>query len=53
VLFVGIIHVRIDDELERRFRKKVLDVYGSKKGALARAVEEAFKLWLEKYESQK
>jgi len=52
-LFVGIIHVRIDDELENRFRKKILDVYGSKKGALARAVEEAIKLWLEKYESQK
>jgi len=49
---MGIIHVRIDDELERRFRKRVLDVYGSKKGALARAVEEAIRLWLEKYESQ-
>jgi len=48
---VGIIHVRIDDELEKRFRKKVLDVYGSKKGALAGAVEEAIKLWLEKHES--
>jgi len=50
---MGIIHVRIDDELEKKFRKKVLDVYGSKKGALAKAVEEAIKLWLEKYESQK
>ncbi len=49
---MGVLHVRIDDELEKRFRKKVLDVYGSRKGALAKAVEEAIKLWLEKYESQ-
>jgi len=47
------LHVRIDDELEKRFRKKVLDVYRSRKGALAKAVEEAIKLWLERYESQK
>jgi len=50
---VGILHVRINDELEKRFRKKVLDVYGARKGSLARAVEEAIRLWLEKYESQK
>ena len=49
---MGILHVRIDDELEKRFRKKVLDVYGVKKGALAKAVEEAIKLWLEKYGNQ-
>jgi len=49
---VGILHVRVDDELEKRFRKKVLDVYGSRKGALAKAVEEAIRLWLEKYESR-
>jgi len=48
---MGRMLVKIDDELEKRFRKKVLDVYGSKKGALAGAVEEAIKLWLEKYES--
>ncbi|MCE4618615.1 MAG: hypothetical protein F7C37_04145 [Desulfurococcales archaeon] len=48
---MGILHVRIDDELERRFRKKVLDVYGVKKGSLARAVEEAITLWLNKYEN--
>ena len=50
---MGILHVRIDDELEKRFRKKVLDVYGARKGALAKAVEEAIKLWLERYENQK
>lgn len=50
---MGILHVRIDDGLERRFRKKVIDVYGTRKGALAKAVEEAIKLWLEKYGNQK
>jgi len=52
-MLVGILHVRIDDELEKRFRKKVLDIYGVKKGALANAVEEAIKLWLEKYGNQR
>jgi len=46
---VGILHVRINDELEKKFRKRVLDVYGVKKGALSKAVEEAIKLWLKKY----
>jgi len=50
---VGILHVQIDDEIEKKFRKKVLDVYGTRKGALAKAVEEAIRLWLEKYENQK
>ena len=50
---MGVLHVRINDELDKKFRKKVIDVFGVKKGALARAVEEAIKLWLEKYESQK
>jgi len=50
---MGIIHVRIDNELEKRFRKKVLDVYGTKKGALTKAVEEAIELWLRKHGNQK
>lgn len=31
----------------------VLKVKGKKRGALSEAVEEAIKLWLEKYENQK
>ena len=46
---MGVLNVRIDDELEREFRKKVIDVYGSRKGALGKAVEEAIRLWLEKH----
>jgi len=47
---MGVITVKIPDKLEMKFRKKVLDVYGKKKGALGEAVAEAIKLWLEKYE---
>jgi len=50
---VGRLFVTIDDVVEERFRRVVARVYGVKKGALSRAVEEAIKLWLEKYESQK
>lgn len=41
------IYVRLDTQLEKEFRKKVIDKYGSQKGALEKAVEEAIKLWLE------
>lgn len=44
---MGNLFVKIDDELEKRFRHEVLERYGAKRGALAKAVEEAIKLWLE------
>jgi len=44
--------ITIDDELEEKFRKTVARIYGARKGAISKAVEEAIKLWLEKYESQ-
>lgn len=50
---MGVITVKIDDEVEKRFRKAVIDVYGSKRGVLGKAIEEAIKLWLSKYEKQK
>ena len=46
---MSIIHVKIDRELAMEFRRKVLEVKGVKKGALTEAVEEAIRLWLEKY----
>jgi hypothetical protein len=39
-------HVIISDELDRKFRMKVLEEYGSEKGALSKAVAEAIELWL-------
>ena len=50
---MGKILAKIDDELERRFRIAVLKVKGKRRGALSEAVEEAIRLWLEKYENQK
>jgi len=47
---MSIIHVKIDKDLAIEFRRKVLEVKGVKKGALAEAVEEAIRLWLEKHE---
>jgi len=48
---MGRMLVKIDDELEERFRIAVFKVKNKKRGALSEAVEEAIKLWLEKYES--
>ncbi len=42
-------NVIIDEKLGRKFRAKVIEVKGNKKGALSEAIEEAIKLWLEKY----
>lgn len=49
---MGVLNVEIDDELEKKFRVKVLERKGSKKGALTEAVEEALKLWIEKGEGE-
>ena len=49
---MGRILITIDDELEERFRKVVARVYGARKGAISKAIEEAIKLWLDKYENQ-
>jgi len=45
---MGKITVEIDDELEKQLRHLIIDVYGTRKGALKIAVEEALKMWIEK-----
>lgn len=40
------IFARIDPETEKRFRIKVLEKYGAKRGALETALEDAIKVWL-------
>jgi len=42
----GIIHVRIDKTLEKKFRIEVTRLYGGERGALSKAVKEAIELWL-------
>jgi hypothetical protein len=46
VIEMARIVVDIDDDLNRQFRKAIIDRLGSKKGALKEAIEEAIKLWL-------
>jgi len=50
---MGLLHVRIPDDLDVEFRKRVLDTKGTRKGALTEAVIEAIQLWLREYGSQK
>jgi len=40
--------VDIDDSLNKEFRKVIIERFGSCKGALRRAVEEAIKIWIQK-----
>lgn len=41
------LHVKIDDSINEAFRIAVIRKFGSKKGSLAKGVEEAILLWLE------
>lgn len=40
--------VDIDNELGKEFRKAIIERFGTRKGALRKAVEEAIRLWLKK-----
>jgi hypothetical protein len=46
---MGILHVEIDDELEREFRKKIAEHLGMKRGNLKLAVEQAIRLWVKEH----
>jgi hypothetical protein len=41
-----VLYLEIPDELEKKFRVKVAEKFGGKKGALNLGAEEAIKLWL-------
>ncbi|WP_167887058.1 MULTISPECIES: hypothetical protein [unclassified Thermococcus] len=47
---MGVITVKIPDEVEVEFRKKILEIYGARKGALGKAITEAIELWLQEHE---
>lgn len=47
MISLGVMTVKINDELEAEFRRKVALVYGAGKGVLSRALEDAIRLWLE------
>ena len=43
---MGRLCIDISDDLERKFRIKVIERLGGKKGDLSRAVEEAIRKWI-------
>lgn len=49
LVVMGILHVEIDDELEREFRKKIAEHLGMKRGNLKLAVEQAIRLWVKEH----
>ena len=44
--------VNVDSEVEKRFRKAVLQEKGKGKGKLKEAVTEAFELWISKVKNK-
>ena len=52
MLIMGLLHIILPDDLEKKFRKLVIDKYGKTKGQLSKAVEEAIRLWIEKTERE-
>ena len=49
---MGLMLIKLSDDVERRFREAAIRVFGAKKGSLSRAVEEAIKMWLKTVESE-
>lgn len=43
---MGVIKVHLPDELEEKFRKTAMRIYGYKKGSLSTASKKAFSEWL-------
>ena len=43
---MGIINVKISDEVEQEFRVELMKRGGYKKGAMGEAVEDALKIWI-------
>ena len=46
VVVMGTLTVRISDEIEKSLRRRAAQLYGAKKGALSRAIEDAIRSWL-------
>lgn len=43
--------VYVDEELEKRFRKAAMEVYGYGRGSISRAVEDTMRKWLIEHEA--
>ncbi|RLE88811.1 MAG: hypothetical protein DRJ49_04475 [Thermoprotei archaeon] len=49
-MFMKGLKVYIDEELEKRFRKVAMEVYGYGRGSISKAVEDAMRKWLLEHE---
>jgi hypothetical protein len=47
-----VVKIYLDEELETRFRKAAMEVYGYGRGSLSSAAEEAIRTWVSEYEAQ-
>ena len=43
--------IYIDEELEIKFRKLAMEVYGYRRGSISRAAEEAIRMWVAEHEN--
>ncbi len=43
---MGVITLKIEDELERKLRARVGQIHGAKRGSISASVEEAIRTWL-------
>ena len=43
---MGQITIKVNDEIEEKFRQTVGKVKGAKKGSMGQAIEEAMELWI-------
>ncbi|MFP3951872.1 MAG: hypothetical protein ACLFVP_07040 [Candidatus Bathyarchaeia archaeon] len=48
-----VVKVYLDEELEERFRRAAMEVYGYGRGSLSSAAEDAIRSWLQEYDSLK
>jgi len=49
---LGIITVKISDDVEKKLRVFAYKVFGARRGSLSRAIEEAVKLWISHLEDK-
>jgi len=42
------LHVKISPDLDKRFRDKVIEKFGYKKGNITKAMNEALEMWIAK-----
>jgi hypothetical protein len=45
---MGQLNLKVDNELEKEFRKVAVERFGARKGFLKKAVEEAIRDWIRK-----